>query len=224
MAPQRPQPHGFAVLAAAILCGCAGSPTVRIPDADSTRPISALNVVEPSGKRIVLFPGDQPAELELAPGDSLVLIALGEDRDGGVKDLTLSGKAVAVCADSLGRGEFRKTGAFVRRHVLPARPGEVAPASRSARYVLRAADFQKLCGNQRLVGVTGAAGTRTVNYHGQSAESPTFEFRVAAGALARAPKTASTGDPASPKPQSTQYTAPVYGPIPPWEFPDIPLI
>jgi hypothetical protein len=223
----------FATLAAAALIGagatgCARG-TVRIPETDPTAPLSALDVVG-SGERMVLFSGEGPKEVSFTEGDSLVLIGLGEDRDGGVKDLTLSGKAVAYCADSLGRGREMRLGSFARRQVAPAPPGRRAAGSRVARYVLKAEGFRKLCGPGELKAVTGAAGVRTVNYHGKSALSPTLEFRITAvtpppSDPGRATRTASAeGGPAAQSPQGAQETGPVYGPLPAESYLDTPRI
>lgn len=221
-------PSGRAAVAALViaglgagLSGCAGGATVRIPAADATPPFSALDVVG-AGQRLVLFSGEGPKSLEMSGEDSVVLIALGEDRDGGVKDLSLVGNAVVVCGDTLGPPaalEARKSGSFARRYVMPGRPGTKVPGSRSARYVLKASEFQKLCGPAELKAVIGAAGVRTVNYHGKSAMSPTLEFRIAAPTpQGPAPQASSQG------PQSSQATSPVFGPLPPWEQPATPRI
>lgn len=195
------------------LSGCARH-TVRIPVADSTPPITALDVVG-LGKRMVLFTGEQPMSIELGPSDSVVLIALGEDRDGGMKDLALTGQVVAFCGDGNGGGNVAKTGSFARRHVIPGLPGWRVPGTHSTRFVLRASDFRKLCGSRELRGVTGAAGVRAVNFHGASSMSPTLEFRVAAPA---------TGSNTSQAPQRPQGPGPVFGPIPVGESPITPLI
>lgn len=204
----------------ALLAGCAGrAVTVRIPAADATPPFSALDVVG-ANRRLVLFSGEGPQAVELSGEDSVVLIALGEDRDGGVKDLSLFGNAVAVCGDTLGppaAAESRKSGAFVRRHVHPAPTGTRVPGSRSTRYVLKAAEFRKLCGPAELRAVIGAAGVRAVNYHGQSVASPTLEFRIAAP-TPQTPSQVSQGS------KSPQETGPVFGPLPPWELPATPRI
>jgi hypothetical protein len=197
--------------AAAALSACARK-TVKIPVSDPTPPYSALNVVG-AAERFVLFSGDQPRQLALGPGDSVVLIALGEDRDGGLKDVSLIGNVLAVCGDpARGKGEALKAGSFARRHVLPAsRPGRTAPGTQSTRYVLKISEFRKLCGSQELRSVVGAAGVRAVNHHGKSAMSPTLSFRLAAPAAAQAP-------------QASQISRPVFGPLPPWEWPDTPRI
>lgn len=228
-----------AAIALAALSACAAR-DVKIPDADPTPPLSVLDVVGPlevvgRDGRLVLFTGEQPRQVELGGGDSVVLIALGEDRDGGVKDISLSGNIVATCGDpGQGKGEAMKTGSFARRHVLPAQPGRRVPGSRSARYVLRASDFRKLCGDRELLGVSGAAGARTVNFHGQSSMSPTLAFRLAAPRLADPdPQAASARSQAVPArshataaqaSQSPQASLPVFGPLPPWEWPDTPRI
>lgn len=201
------------LLAALLLAGLSGCArrTVKIPVMDGTPPITALDVVG-QGKRIVLFSGDQPRTVEIGPGDSVVLIALGEDRDGGVKDLTLSGNAVAVCGDSAGDGKGRRSGSFARRHVLPALPGWRVPGTKSARYVLRADDFLKLCPPGELRGVYGAAGVRAVNYHGASSMSPTLEFRIA-------PPTHS-----SQVSQGSKASQRVFGPLPASDYQDTPRI
>lgn len=235
-----PFPAAFAALAfAALASGCAGrSPMVRIPAEDSTPPLTALDVVG-NGRRMMLFSGEGPKTVEIGPGDSVILIALGEDRDGGVKDLALTGNAIAHCGEPArpapfghraagtpaehgkspapeGSGaESLKSGAFARRSFLPARPGWRVPGSRTARYVLKADDFRKLCGPLELKGVTGAAGVRAVNYHGKSTMSPTLEFRIAAP-IPRASQAQAS--------QPSQNIPPVFGPLPLWEMPDTPRI
>lgn len=218
-----PIPAALAALACvALASGCAGRPpTVKIPAMDPTPPLTALDVVG-NGKRLILFSGDGPKTIEIGPGDSVVLIALGEDRDGGVKDISLVGNAVAHCGDSarpvpLDRkaAPSHKSGSFARRSVLPARPGWRVPGSKSTRYVLKADDFRKLCGPLELKGVTGAAGVRAVNYHGKSAMSPTLEFRIAAPGPRTSQAQAS---------QASQNNVPVFGPLPLSETPDTPRI
>jgi hypothetical protein len=218
-----PIPTVLAAMAcAAFAAGCAGrSPTVKIPASDPTPPLTALDVVGHEG-RLMLFSGDGPKTVDIGPGDSVVLIALGEDRDGGVKDLSLVGNAIAHCGDSA-RGvplerkstPSLKSGSFARRSVLPARPGWRVPGSKSTRYVLKADDFRKLCGPLELKGVTGAAGVRAVNYHGKSSMSPTLEFRIAAPTQRTSQAQAS---------QASQAKPQVFGPIPLSEMPDTPRI
>lgn len=218
-----------ASVCAALACGCAvRPPTVKIPAEDATPPLTALDVVG-NGGRLMLFSGDGPKAIEIAPGDSVILIGLGEDRDGGIKDISLVGNAVAHCGDSARTavqgsraapfqrkaGAALKSGSFARRSVLPARPGWKVPGSKSTRYVLKADDFRKLCGPLELKGVTGAAGVRAVNYHGKSAMSPTLEFRIAAPGPQASQAQAS---------QASQSAPPVFGPIPLSEMPDTPRI
>ena len=209
----------LAASAALILSGCARR-TVKIPDTDATAPISALDVVG-RGKRIVLFTGEQPVTIDIGPGDSVVLIALGEDRDGGIKDLSLSGNAVVHCGDASDRDPAVKTSSFTRRHVMPGLPGWRVPGTNSTRYVLKASDFQKTCGALELRGVTGAAGVRAVNFHGRATSSPTLQFRIAAPIIG--PKTTSptTTSQAS---QDEPDSRPVFGPLPVGDNPITPLI
>ena len=71
-------------------------------------------------------PGDEPAHLDLHRGDSVVLTAVGEDRDGGVKDLALQGNVQVTCRDpATGAARVRTTG-FLRRHVPGAAVGSDA--------------------------------------------------------------------------------------------------
>lgn len=217
-----------AALLAASLAGCARR-TVKIPDADMTPPIPALDVVG-QGKRIVLFPGDQPGLVELAPGDSVVLIALGEDRDGGVKDLSLTGEATVTCGDPSrkGKGAAQRRGAFSRRHVLPALPGWRVPGTKSSRYVLRASEFEKMCLPGGLRGVSGTAGVRAVNYHGISSLSPMLEFRVVvtpgSPRATKAKASASHASKAANASQDSKGSQRVFGPLPASEYPDTPRI
>lgn len=206
----------FAFLAAAASFSACARKTVKVPVSDPTPPYSALNVVG-SSERFVLFCGEQPRRLSLGPGDSVVLIALGEDRDGGVRDVSLFGNVVAVCGDpARGRGEALKSGSFARRHVVPeARPGRMAPGTQSTRYVLKLSEFRKLCGKGELRSVSGAAGARAVNHHGKSAMSPTLQFSLAAPPAPAA---------AAQAPQASQISRPVFGPLPLWEWPDTPRI
>lgn len=181
---------------AAILAGCAHRGTVRIPRADATPPQAALDVVNGTNTW-VLTSGQAPVSLHLTGEDSLVLIGLAEDRDGGVKEMALTGNAVAVCrADT---GEIRRSDSFLRRSVTPEFPtGMRVQGVRSQRFILRVADFRRLCGKAEMKALSGAAGVRTVNFHGASAMSPTVQFTfaqpeapsapAAAGRVGRAPQ------------------------------------
>jgi hypothetical protein len=165
-----------ACLCALALAACAARDTVRIPRRDGTPPQAALDVVG-QGNTWVLTEGKPPVVLELGADDSLVLIGLGEDRDGGVKDMSLTGNAVAVCRGE-GGGDRMHSDSFVRRSVIPEFPAGVrVQGMKSARIILRMADFRKLCGNGEMKALTGAAGVRIVNFHGGSAVSPTVQFK-----------------------------------------------
>lgn len=212
-----PAPFILATLLALAFAGCARR-TVRIPADDGTPPVSALDVVT-AGGHLVMLGGDAPADLELAMGDSAILIGLGMDGDGGVKELSLSGNAVAICRS--GNRDTVRKGSFARRYNLPGGPGGRAPGSRVTRLVLRASDFQKLCGLSELRSVSGAVGVRTVNYHGVSSTSPTLEFRVDGNPDSGQ---ASTAARAAPIPQGPQQQIPIFGPLPAGDYQDAPRI
>jgi hypothetical protein len=129
--------------------------------------------------------------VDLLPRDSIVLIALSEDADGGVKDLTLIGNAIVTCKDMhTGKSRTRKTG-FMRKSVPGAPRITHAPIRRSNRFILRTGDLAALCRGPGLafVGAVGQASVATANYNGGHASSPRLEFRLAGGWL--------PGDPAA---------------------------
>src|SRR4051794_37235159 len=72
--------------------------TVKIPSRDATPPLAALDAVT-KDTTLVLRVGQEPELISLVSDDTLVLIAMGEDRDGGVKDFSLTGNAVVNCKD-----------------------------------------------------------------------------------------------------------------------------
>jgi hypothetical protein len=165
-----------AICAAVALCACAPG-TVRIPAHDATSPIAFLDVVG-SGGILVLADGDDPGSARLAGRDSLILIAIGEDADGGVKDLSLVGNAIVTCRESAtGRLRSRSAG-FARRSLGSALANPRAPIRKSSRFILRAGDFQEMCPNEALAAVVGQATARTVNFHGGSSASSRLEFRL----------------------------------------------
>jgi hypothetical protein len=216
-----PMAVSHALLACSLLAFSACSRAlVEIPDADVTPPITALDVVG-TNRKLILMSGGPSRTIELGPADSVVLIALGEDRDGGVKSVSLTGRALVTCVDSAGGERILEAGHFARRRVLPGRPGQTASGSHSTRYVLRADEFRRFCGADALMSVAGAAGVRAVNFHGSSTRSPTLAFRIAApdrpGGLAPSPRSAQT-------PTSAQETRPLHDPQPVPELPDSPRI
>ncbi|MDB5049384.1 MAG: hypothetical protein JWO30_2455 [Fibrobacteres bacterium] len=166
--------------------------TVKIPAADETPPLVALDVVG-RDTVLVLTTGQEPEAVELSPDDSLVLIALAMDRDGGVKDLSLTGNAVVSCKDPItGKITSRSTG-FMRRTVSGSPARHRAAIRKSSRFVLKAGDFAALCRGRGITGMVGQATVRTLNFHGGHAVSPRLEFRLteadAAILAARAPAT-----------------------------------
>jgi len=166
--------------------------TVKIPRRDGTPPQAALDVVG-LGRTWVLAKGDDPVQIELEDGDSLVLIGLGEDRDGGVRDFSLAGNAVAVCGTDT--GDRQKSDSFLRRTVIPGlRPGIRVGGSKSTRVIVRVEDFRRLCDGGDLKALNGAAGVRTVNFHGAAAQSPSLRFRFTAPEAAeQGPATPASG-------------------------------
>ena len=156
--------------------------------------MAILDVVSKDKVMILTGKDESPAAIEMGPLDSLLLIGVGEDRDGGVKNLTLYGAVTARCVDGV-RGERTRSGSFMRHSMRKAAPGGRAPASKSASFTLRSSDFSKLCGGQRLKSASGKAGVRTMNFHGGSSWSPSIEFQLSDTATAdRVPVSKSPSD------------------------------
>lgn len=159
-----------------------GSPipeSVEIPSSDPTPPLATLRV---SGEdtSLSLATGMDPEALELSPDDSLVLLAQGEDGDGGVKDVSLTGNAQVSCRDpNTGMSNTRTTG-FQRHTVAGSLRPKEAPTRKSSRFVLRTRDFAALCPGRAITGLVGQATVSAVNFHGGHAASPRLEFRLAA--------------------------------------------
>jgi hypothetical protein len=156
--------------------------TVRIPPSDGTPPFVALDAVG-AGHTLVLSVGRGAEQVELLPRDSIVLIGLSEDADGGVKDLSLVGNALVTCKDmKTGKSRTRKTG-FTRKSVPGADRSTRAPMRRSNRFVLRSGDLAALCRGPGLAfaGAVGQASAATANFNGGHASSPRLEFRLVGG-------------------------------------------
>lgn len=168
----------MALLAVSLfLLGCSRS-TVRIPASDATPPLALLDAIG-LDTAIILMVGDEPESVILDRDDSLVLVAIGEDWDGGIKDLTLVGNAVVTCSErEPGAPASRATG-FMRKTVSGSAPRHRAPRRKTHRFVLRAADFAALCPGRNIAAVVGQANVRTVNFHGGHSASPRLEFRLA---------------------------------------------
>ena len=156
--------------------------TVRIPSSDGTPPFVALDAVG-AGHTLVLSVGREPEKVELLPRDSIVLIALSEDADGGIKDISLIGNALVTCKDmKTGMSRIRKTG-FMRKTVPGARRTGHGPLRRSNRFVLRTGDLAALCRGPGMAfaGAVGQASAATTNFNGGHATSPRLEFRLVGG-------------------------------------------
>jgi hypothetical protein len=169
---------------------------VRIPAADPTPPSAALDVIG-RDTSIMLAMGMDPEAVALSPDDSLVLVAIGEDFDGGVKDLTLVGDAMVSCEDPLtGKLTSRATG-FRRARVGGGAARYEAEGRKTSRFVLRPRDFAALCPGGGIRGVVGQASVRTLNFHGGNATSPRLEFRLseegAKSLASRSPSTVTQG-------------------------------
>ena len=148
-----------------------------VPAMDATPPTAILDVAGPD-QDYVLTSGGDPAEVELGPGDSLVLVAVGEDGDGGVRDITLRGLITVKCRnEETGRQWVRKA-SFLRYSVRKAVPGEPAEGSRTARFTVRPPELRRLCAGGDLQSAQGQAAVRTMNFHGGSSFSPVVEFRL----------------------------------------------
>lgn len=168
--------QAFAAFSLLFLMGCATRGTVRIPSEDATPPWSALDVVG-DGLTMVLMVGGEPGIADLNVRDSLILIAMGGDGDGGVKDISLSGNALVTCKEEATGKLKTRTAAFKRMRVGSLRANARAPGEKSTRFTLRASDFRNMCPGQGLAAVVGQATARSVNFHGGSAASPRLEFR-----------------------------------------------
>ena len=173
--------------------------TVRIPAADGTPPFVALDAVG-AGHSLVLSVGRGPEQVELLPRDSIVLIALSEDADGGIKDIALVGNALVTCKDmKSGKSRIRKTG-FMRKTVPGSPRITRGPMRRSNRFVLRTGDLAALCRGPGMAfaGAVGQATATTANFSGGHASSPRLEFRLAGGWMPEVPPAA--GKKAAPEP------------------------
>lgn len=173
-----------AILGASLaLMHCASrKETVRIPSSDGTPPFVALDAVG-AGHTLVLSVGKGAEQVELLPRDSIVLIALSEDADGGIKDLTLIGNVIVTCKDMrTGKSRTRTTG-FMRKSVPGAARITHAPIRRSNRFILRTGDLAALCRGPGIAfaGAVGQASVATANYNGGHASSPRLEFRLSGG-------------------------------------------
>lgn len=199
----------FLLCAAAALAGCSGT-SVRIPNADRTPPLAALDVIG-SERTLVLMVGDDPQTVDLERDDSLVLIALGEDGDGGIKDLSLVGNATVTCSEPRADGSASRSTGFRRSTVSGSAPRSRAPRRKVHRFVLRAGDFAALCPGRLIAAVVGQATVRTVNFHGGQAVSPRLEFRLAdpeeASDSAQGSISSKSGDPVCPSPASAVSAA-----------------
>jgi hypothetical protein len=165
--------------------------TVRIPSSDGTPPFVALDAVG-AGHTLVLSVGRNPEKVELLPRDSIVLIALSEDADGGIKDISLVGNAMVTCKDMrTGKSRIRKTG-FMRKTVPGAPRITHGPLRRSNRFVLRTGDLAALCRGPGMAfaGAVGQASASTANFNGGHASSPRLEFRLAGGWVPSDPEAA----------------------------------
>lgn len=140
--------------------------------------MAALNVIG-SDLTMVLMVGEEPEAVELDLEDSLILIAFGEDGDGGIKDLSLEGNAMVTCAEPRADGLNSRATGFMRGTVSGSAPRQRGPRRKIHRFVLRASDFAALCPGRRITALVGQATVRTVNFHGGHASSPRLEFRLA---------------------------------------------
>lgn len=177
VSPCAPATRAAALGVLMILMGCSRS-TVRIPVSDSTPPLAVLDAIG-LDRTLILMVGDEPESVILDPEDSLVLVAIGEDGDGGVKDLILIGNAVVTCAEGAAGAPASRSTGFMRKNVSGSAPRHRAPRRKTHRFVLRAGDFAALCPGRDIAGVVGQANVRTVNFHGGHSTSPRLEFRLA---------------------------------------------
>jgi hypothetical protein len=178
-----------ALLCATLTIGCAGllpqRTTVRIPKVDNTPPMAALDVVG-RDTTMVMTVGGEPEALMLARGDSLILIAVGVDLDGGIKDLSLSGNALVTCKDPKTGLVGSRSGRFLRKSVSGSSPLQRGQMRKSHRFILRAGDFAALCPGRTVENAVGQASVRTVNYRGGNSDSPRLEFRLSADSVSPA--------------------------------------
>lgn len=180
-----------ALLCATLTIGCAGllpqRTTVRIPKVDGTPPMAALDVVG-RDTTMVMIEGGEPEALMLARGDSLILIAVGVDLDGGVKDLSLAGNALVTCKDPKTGRIGSRSGRFMRKSVSGSSPMQRGQMRKTHRFVLRAGDFAALCPGRTVENAVGQASVRTSNYRGGNSDSPRLEFRLARDSASPAPR------------------------------------
>lgn len=171
---------------------CAPRPgMVRIPRADATPPRAALLVagttqdVGPEGVAdLKLSAEDEPQSVSLLESDSLVLTAIAEDGDGGVKKSALEGNAFVTCEDSETGKITSKSTAFGRWHVPGSPRASSARSRRVESFVLRGSDFARLCPGGRLQGAFGQASATASNFHGGGSSSARLRFKVSLSEVA----------------------------------------
>lgn len=161
--------------------GCAGSKapgsTVQIPEVDDSPPISTLQVKGPNFS-LLLTSGSEPEALSLGNADSLLLIATGEDSNGGIKTLSLIGNLVATCRDTVtGKISTRPNG-FLRKSYLGSHPKIRGPIRKSSQFVLRAHDLTAICKGQEVSQIVGHATVSAINFRGDRTTSSRLEFRM----------------------------------------------
>ncbi len=174
----------FALVPAFSLVACAGrTAMVKIPSSDATPPSAALEVLG-AGEPIRLGVGEEPVKVDLSPSDSVVITAVGEDGDGGVRNISLQGNVQVTCRDaSTGASRSRTTG-FLRRHEPGSLSPRRGPVRQDSRFVLRASDLVGVCRGGRLESAVGQATAQVANFNGGGASSPRLEFRLAGGEVA----------------------------------------
>jgi hypothetical protein len=179
--------------------------SVKIPAKDPTPPLAVLDVVG-GDTTLILTIGMEPEAVELSTEDTLVLIALGEDGDGGVKDLSLTGSARVSCRDPVTGKASGKTTGFQRRSVSGSYRRILGPVRKTSRFVLRPADFAALCPGHGITGLVGQVSVSTVNFRGGYAAGPRLEFRLpGAAALALAARFPPAVTQAIPPPTGSGY-------------------
>jgi len=168
---------GHAAIFSLFLLLVTGCPKeIKVPPSDRTPPTVVL-LVSGIGPAFTLTEGGNAEIRSLTSSDTtIVLVAIANDEDGGIKNVQIQGEVAVSCAGGSGLEQMNRA-SYISQNPDDAHVGESALNQRATSITLRVPELQEMCtGTWTFLSLRGTFVGLGGNFHGGNAETASLHF------------------------------------------------